>query len=520
MLSTHNVTEERLRLRKFIRNQGITAAAVHTRDWRRQISPQFFYVALALAPVSMRSVFDDSDAVIRRLNRPRLALELVRCGSDGVSAIGQVGREIASLLRRGASTNASVKAASRNSEPAILAVWRGSSNARAGGSITHMSGILSGMRRAGYRIGLLTMAEPPDQLARAVDDLEVIPPLPSSARVTADVEAISANRKLRLAGFALARRLRPAFVYQRHSAFLAAGSEVAERCKVPSVLEWNATELWVREHWQATLPVERVFDPLLAAVERRVVRRASLIVAVSSEAAEMAYEVGAQREAVAIVPNGVDVERTRAARENAGTARSGLIGWVGSFGPWHGAEVLVRALGSLPPHARVVMIGDGPELASCQSLAMGLGVSDRIEWTGSLSNDDALRRLAGCEILASPHVPLRDRPFFGSPTKIFEYMGLGRPIVASRLGQIEEVLEDGRTARLVAPGDVTDLASAINILLRDRVHAAALGDAAQLEAEARHSWDERARAILDRLTLIEPAATGRSGSEDATVRGQ
>jgi glycosyltransferase involved in cell wall biosynthesis len=76
-------------------------------------------------------------------------------------------------------------------------------------------------------------------------------------------------------------------------------------------------------------------------------------------------------------------------------------------------------------------------------------------------------------------------------------MGLGRAIVASELGQAAEILEDGRTARLVPPADVGALAAAIDELARSPSLREELGRNARSEAEQRHTWTIRAAAILD-----------------------
>ena len=109
--------------------------------------------------------------------------------------------------------------------------------------------------------------------------------------------------------------------------------------------------------------------------------------------------------------------------------------------------------------------------------------------------------MAGCDLLVSPQTPLPGQSYFQSPIKLFEYMALGRPIVASRLGQIGEVLVDGRTARLVPPANVEELAAAIDGLLNSADRGRALGAAARSEAERHHTWDQRAQIVIDRLRL-------------------
>jgi glycosyltransferase involved in cell wall biosynthesis len=194
----------------------------------------------------------------------------------------------------------------------------------------------------------------------------------------------------------------------------------------------------------------------------------------------------------------IDVARAQA-RSSASDATA-VVGWVGSFTSWHGADILVRALTRLPTWVRAVLIGDGAERLACESLARDLGVAPRVEFTGTLAHTEAVQRLAECDLLASPHVPMPGQPFFGSPTKIFEYMAIGRPIVASALEQIAEILEDRRTAVLVAPGDPESLARGIELVAKMPDRGEHLGRAARLEAERRHTWDARVRVLLDRLS--------------------
>jgi glycosyltransferase involved in cell wall biosynthesis len=312
-------------------------------------------------------------------------------------------------------------------------------------------------------------------------------------------------------------RIEPDFIYQRYDAFAWLGVEAAERAGVPAVLEWNSSEVWTRAHWHAPNRLKHAFDPLLRGIERYVVERPAVVAAVSRRAAEMALAAGADPERVLVVPNAVDIEAIDwalgpdAARATAPRSpRPPRVGWVGSFGSWHGAEVLVRALALLGPEVSGLFIGDGPARPTCQALAEELGVADRIEWTGLLANAEAIRRLADCDVLASPHVPLPGQAFFGSPTKLFEFMAIGRPIVASRLEQIGELLDDGETALLFEPGDVEGLARAIDAVLESDERGRALGEAARRLAESAHRWEHRAQAILRML-----AAGERTGAQGA-----
>jgi len=257
----------------------------------------------------------------------------------------------------------------------VLAISLFGSGTGVGGAVTHVSGILGALRRTGLRVGLVTDGDPPAQLLRLLDDFELIEPLSRGARMTPDVRHLAENRAVRRAADRLAARLPPRFVYQRHRGLFMTGLEVCSELRIPLVLEWNASEAWARE-WsrqQSTrrLPVDDLFGELAIAMERRIAARASLLVAMSEHAARMAYAAGADPERVAIVPNGVDldlIDRALASSDAPGAVES----TVGSFGAWHGAQVLVRALARLPAEVTGVMIGDGPERSSSMKSDAGV----------------------------------------------------------------------------------------------------------------------------------------------------
>jgi glycosyltransferase involved in cell wall biosynthesis len=492
------------RVRELLLAHGSERVIIHSLDWSRQPTPQLYEIAAWLGGASDVQLVDERTGQTVAFPRARgrraalrLPLELL---DGGRQVAGEIARSQASRRRTRvlAPSTASLSGG-------VLAIYLAGSDT-VGGAITHMSGILGALRRAGLRIGLVTDADPPAQLVRVLDDCELTEPLSRGARATTDVRFVAENRVVRRAARRLAARLPPRFVYQRHRGLFIAGLEVCSELNVPLVLEWNASEAWgrawSRQQSTVSLPVDALFGRLATTMERLVAARASLLVAVSEHAAGMAYAAGADPERVAIVPNGVDLDAIDRALggslSGSGTAQS-TVGWIGSFGAWHGAGVLVRALARLPADVTALMIGDGPERASSMRLARELGLGTRITWTGVLAHEEALARLGGCELLVSPHVPFVGAPFFGSPTKLFEYMGIGRPIVASRLEQIGEVLEDGRTARLVPPGDHEALARAIAGVLSSPDRGRALGRAAREQAASRHTWDHRAQAVFQRL---------------------
>jgi len=144
---------------------------------------------------------------------------------------------------------------------------------------------------------------------------------------------------------------------------------------------------------------------------------------------------------------------------------------------------------------RFLLVGSGSLHAEVEKQLEG---DKRVIFTGAVAHERVPKLLDACDILVAPHVPLADgSEFFGSPTKIFEYMAMGKGIVASRLGQIGEVLIDGETALLIEPGNVGELATAMLKLVESEELRKSLGARVREVAEREHTWTRNAQRVLD-----------------------
>ncbi len=375
--------------------------------------------------------------------------------------------------------------------------WMG---AYVGGAATHTTGVINGFADNGLRVEVFAPEQP---LGTGAASFTRVPP----RRVFHLVRGLTYTSYSRDV-VAAARGSGADFVYQRYSLGSLAGLELAERLGVPLVQEFNGSEIWVERHWgSGGLRLERDFD----AVERRNLLDASLIVVVSDVLKEQVVEAGVPGERVLVNPNGVDVGRlepfrARPAadwRSELGREEAPTVGFIGTFGLWHGVMVLpamIEALAERRPEARWIVIGDGGLRADMERELRARGVEQLVELTGLVDHDRALSLLSACDVCVSPHVPNPDgTPFFGSPTKLFEYMGLGKPIVASALEQIADVIEHERTGLLGPPGDAAAAAEQVDRLLGDPELRSRLGAAALEEARETYSWAAHTRRILDAL---------------------
>ena len=119
---------------------------------------------------------------------------------------------------------------------------------------------------------------------------------------------------------------------------------------------------------------------------------------------------------------------------------------------------------------------------------------------GSLSAQDRSRmasHLAACDVLISPHLPFEDgTPFFGSPTKLFEYMAMGRATVASNLGQIGDVLVHGESGLLHEPGSAAEFNACMDRVITDPELRRNLGLGARRRVIESYTWERNADRVI------------------------
>ena len=377
---------------------------------------------------------------------------------------------------------------------------------RAGGSVGHIAGVLNELA-AGDHPPIMVTTAPVPTLGPAIEVHQVAVPqrfwnfreLPALA--LSDVILEEAVRVI---------DGRPvSFVYQRYSLDNYAGLVLAQRLRVPFVLEYNGSEIWMSRHWGQPL----LYETLASRIELLNANGADLAVVVSRAMSDELARRGVDPGRVLVNPNAVDPEKYSPEVDGSAVRRryrlQGLtvLGFISTFQPWHGSLVLARAFVRLmtdrPEHresVRLLMIGSGTEADEARRLIEAAGFGTLARFAGLVPQEDGPVHLAACDILVSPHVPNADgTPFFGSPTKLFEYMAMAKGIVASNLGQIGEVLHHGTTAWLVPPDDVSALAGGLDRLVRDAALRAALGAAARVDVLANHTWQAHVRRTLDAL---------------------
>ena len=242
----------------------------------------------------------------------------------------------------------------------------------------------------------------------------------------------------------------------------------------------------------------------LIALQRAAYSCAHAVIANSRAAFNRLRLEGVAAKRITVIPNGVDVDRFRATRDGSpGTGDAGYprrrrrVLMVANLRRGKGHDTLIDAVPSVLrrfPDATFSFAGGGPERARLTSHAAKRGVADALAWLGHRDDVETLAAAADIFVL-----PSRSEAF---PNALLEAMSAGLPAIATRVGGIPEIVDDGRTGLLVRRDDPADLADALCRLMSDEQLAAALGAAARQRIRASYSF-ERMTAQFEALYATE-----------------
>lgn len=297
-----------------------------------------------------------------------------------------------------------------------------------------------------------------------------------------------------------------AFVWQRHVPFHRAGVALADTVGCPVVLSVHALMVQEAHQWGIRRPGwGRIMERL---GERRILRQADLVACVSDEIAELVGSLGVPDDRIFVTPNGVDLERFHPVEPDRSIQQrlrldSGrfVLGWVGSFRAFHGLEQLFDAMEDLQDRGRqitLLLIGVGPGLQTAIQDVELRGLSN-VSFAGSFPHQEmpgVLSVMQAAVVLGSP-----DKPFHYSPVKVREYMAMGLPVIAARLGELERTLTDEEDAILVEPASTEELTRAIERLMDDPGLRDRLGARARQRVASHGSWDAVLMNLVDRLEI-------------------
>ena len=294
-------------------------------------------------------------------------------------------------------------------------------------------------------------------------------PAPSGARLPGLAEAaLMKATELRL--MEVARQLRP-HILHAHSPVLNAipALRVGRVLGIPVVYE-------VRAFWEdaavdhGTTTEGSLRYRLTRRLETHAMRQAAHVFTICEGLRRDIVARGIDADRVTVIANAVDVD----AFETGGVADSGLksqlgldgarvVGFIGSFYAYEGLDLLLSALPSVlgrAPDVRVLLVGGGPQEAALKAQAQGLGIADKVVFTGRVPHAQVQRYYDLVDVLAYPRHSMRLTDLV-TPLKPLEAMAQGRLLVASDVGGHRELIHHGQTGILFPAGNATALADAL-----------------------------------------------------------
>jgi glycosyltransferase involved in cell wall biosynthesis len=393
------------------------------------------------------------------------------------------------------------------------------------GSSIHIRSMVTAWQRMGHQVTIFSPSTT-EGLAhyQGIEQLQTVPtPLPAlfpemaheldavdqllgrPSRVKQDLRNFWYNRTFYDAVAPHLQTGRYDFVYERYTLFHYAGIALAKAHRLPHVLEVNAPLCYEKEK-MAGLEMKGLAETL----EQRIFTESDRVAVVSETLRDFVATRGVPAAQILLTPNGIDPESFHAAPETAAQVRRRyqiptdqcVIGFVGSLKSWHGTNTLIDALAHLrryPVH--LLLVGDGPEKARLMAQVAALDLNALVTFTGDVTHDQIPAHIAAMDITCAPYGEQEN--FYFSPIKIFEYMAVGKAVVAGSIGQVANLVQHEENGLLYPPGDVPALAQALAQLILHPEVAAQFGAAGRAWVRQNRTWQRNADAVLQAVAAIQ-----------------
>jgi glycosyltransferase involved in cell wall biosynthesis len=289
---------------------------------------------------------------------------------------------------------------------------------------------------------------------------------------------------------------KPDFIYERYSLYTSCGVQVARRAGIPLILEINAP-LSIEQEKAGKL----TFWRRARRTEAWIASHASRAITVSTPMKEIFVDMGVPADNIEVISNGVDPDQfhgrdtSAAVKAKYGLERKQILGFVGWIREWHGLIELAEAMGTWSdlPDVHLLIVGDGPARPALESAAVRAGVRHRLHVTGPVQRADMPDHIAAFDVALQPAATP-----YASPMKVFEYLAMGKPVVACRQPNLEEILTEGENALLFGPGDPKDLERAVREILNDEPRRKRMGKKArQTIFDRGYLWKRNAQRAVD-----------------------
>lgn len=323
-------------------------------------------------------------------------------------------------------------------------------------------------------------------------------------RLMSQVRTLISNVPLFTGEWRKLRTFQPDAVLIRYNYLNFSSTLAARILGIPVILEVNAPMVYEkREYTRGNLPC------IPGLVERLNIHLARRVFVVSSQLKRYFVDRSIPEDKITVIPNGVDTSRFhpnvdgQAMRVRLGLSDKLVLGFAGSFHYWHGIGNLVHFILTVLDrfdHSAFLLVGRGPLKDDLEQRLSAFIAAGRVVMTGYVDHKEMPRVLAVMDIALAPYPNLPY--FYYSPLKLFEYMASGKAIIASRVGQVEEIITHEKHGLLVDPDDPEEMVRAAHRLIRDSGKRCQLGRQARGLVKRRYSWRKTAGEVIGLMKSV------------------
>lgn len=255
-----------------------------------------------------------------------------------------------------------------------------------------------------------------------------------------------------------------------------------------------------------------VLDGIARKLEIWSYRQCDVIACVSATLKEiLVTEIGIDAEKIVLVPNGVDIQFLNPQLHQPQRLFSGFtIGFVGSLYSWAGLNLLLEVIQELKTEGyqiSLVVVGDGEMKQAWSEQAQTLGIAEQVKFIGRVPWQEVPQYIAGCDLGYSGQIQLQMGKMYLSPMKLYEYMSMGKPVIASAFEDAQRLVIEGETGFLFQPGNKSALKQALVKAVVAQDQLPSMGQKARQQIEAEHSWNNRVQHLLEETEKILQAKT-------------
>lgn len=243
-------------------------------------------------------------------------------------------------------------------------------------------------------------------------------------------------------------------------------------------------------------------------LEMRTYRECDALVCVSETLKELLVrESGVLPEKVVVVPNGVDTDIFDPGRYKPKRLFPGFtIGFVGGLYMWQAVDLLLEALHELRLEGMdlsLVVVGDGIMYETWRAQAQSLGIDSNVTFVGRVPWSEVPEYIAGFDVCYTGQVEIQQvGKMYHSPLKLYEYMAMAKPVIASAFEDAKRMLQEGETGFLFKPSNQEDLKRALTRAYKLKEQLPLLGQQAREAVLTQHSWVARVKTMIAGLEQI------------------